>query len=465
MLAGHGRTATVKRVTLLAVCAATVALAAAACGTSGNSSQNAASGSAGGSTASASAACAGPSAAPKVNGGGTLTVWLMDGSAPKGWAESLNSAFEAAHPGWHIKYQIQEWDGIVAKMNKALSSSTPPDVVELGNTQAVSYAEAGELADLTNMSNEFNCSQWNSALKDSGAFDGKQYALPFYGANRTVIYRKDMFANAGISSTPKTDAEWIADMAKLKAANANDPEFQAMYLPGQEWYTLLSFIWQKGGDVAKESNGKFTATLNTPQAQAGINLYKQLYQASGTTAPKDTDEATPAQSDVVAKDGGHVAMMIGLPWEEAGVVTDDKSLDGKLGAFPIPGNSASQTAPVFLGGSDLGIAANSKNSTAAQAYLAMLANSNYQGQLASAGAVPGTSTDVSGLASNPVGVAMGQASKDGKVTPITPNWATVEAGNNPLKTMMTAVLQGSKSTQQAAQDADTALNKILQSGN
>ncbi len=64
--------------------------------------------------------------------------------------------------------------------------------------------------------------------------------------------------------------------------------------------------------------------------------------------------------------------------------------------------------------------------------------------------MPGTSTDVSGLASNPVGAAMGTASKNGKITPLTPNWAAVEAGNNPLKTMLTAVLTGSKSTSQAA---------------
>lgn len=456
-----------KRVTLLAACAATVALAAAGCGsgTPSASGGNSAGSGGGSAAAPASPACAGSSAAPSVSGGGTLTVWLMDGSAPKGWAEQLNSQFERAHPGWKVKYEIQEWDGIVAKLNKALSSSSPPDVVELGNTQAVSYAEAGELADLTGISNEFNCSQWNSALKDSGAFDGKQYAIPFYGANRTVIYRKDMFAKAGITSTPKTDAEWIADMQKLKQTYANDPEFQAMYLPGQEWYTLLSFIWQKGGDVAKDHNGTFTATLNTPQARAGIDLYKQLYQASGTTAPKDTDEANPAQSDVMAKDGGHVAMMVGLPWEEAGVATDDPQLADKLGAFPIPGDTAGRTAPVFLGGSDLGIAANSKNSAAAQAYLALESSGTFQGLLAKNGSVPGSSTDLSQLATNPVGSAMGAASKDGKVTPITPTWAAVEAGNNPLKTMMTAVLQGSKSTRQAAQDADAALNKILQSGN
>jgi N,N'-diacetylchitobiose transport system substrate-binding protein len=455
----------VKRVTLLAVCAATVALAAAGCGSSTPQSSGSGGGTGSAPAASASPACAGNSTPPSVSGGGTLTVWLMDGSAPKGWAEQLNSQFTKAHPGWKINYQIQEWDGIVAKLNKALSSSEPPDVVELGNTQAVSYAEAGELADLTGMSNEFQCSQWNQALKDSGAFDQKQYAIPFYGANRTVIYRKDMFAHAGIKTPPTTDAQWLADLGKLKTAYASDPEFQAMYLPGQEWYTLLSFIWDQGGNVAKDKNGTFTATLNTPQAQAGINFYKQLYNASGTTAPKDTDEANPTQSDVMAKDGGHVAMMIGLPWEEAGVATDDPQLANQLGAFPIPSHTAGKTAPVFLGGSDLGIAANSKNSAAAQAYLAMEAGSQYQGLLADNGSVPGSSTNLSGLSANPVGPAMGTASKDGMVTPITPNWATVEAGNNPLKTMLTAVLSNQKSTKQATADADTALNKILQAGN
>ncbi|HEX5116498.1 MAG TPA: extracellular solute-binding protein [Pseudonocardiaceae bacterium] len=454
-----------KRVTLLAVCAATVALAAAGCGSSTPQSSGSGGAPGGAKPASASPACAGSSTPPSVSGGGTLTVWLMDGSAPKGWAEQLNAEFAKDHPGWKINYQIQEWDGIVAKLNKALSSTSPPDVVELGNTQAVSYAEAGELADLTSMSNEFQCSQWNQALKDSGAFDQKQYAIPFYGANRTVIYRKDMFAKAGIKTPPTTDAQWIADLGKLKAANANDPEFQSLYLPGQEWYTLLSFIWDQGGDVAKDKNGTFTATLNTPQAQAGINFYKQLYNASGTTAPKDTDEANPTQGDVMAKDGGHVAMMIGLPWEEAGVATDDPQLANQLGAFPIPSHTAGKTAPVFLGGSDLGIAANSKNSAAAQAYLALLASSKYQGLLADNGSVPGTSTDLTGLSANPVGPAMGLASKDGEVTPITPNWATVEAGNNPLKTMLTAVLSGTKTTQQAVNDADSQLNKILQSGN
>lgn len=453
-----------KRVTMLAVCAATVALAAAGCGNSSNSSQGSGGSSSGGASASSVPACAGSSTAPSPSGSGTLTVWIMDGSLSDSTSKALNAEFEQKYPGWKVNYQVQEWNGIGAKLNKALSSSSPPDVVELGNTQAVSYAEAGELEDVTGKSNEFNCAQWNQALALSGSYQGKQYSVPFYGANRTVIYRKDMFTKAGITAPPTTTSEWISDMAKLKSAYSNDPEFQAMYLPGQDWYAMLSFIWDNGGDIAKQgSDGKFTATLNSPQAQAGINFYKQLYQASGTTAPKDTDEATPMQSDVVSKDGGHVAQFIGLPWEEAGVVKNDPQLASQLAAFPIPSKDAGKTAPVFLGGSTIGIAANSKNQSAAEAYVAMLSDSKYQGLIAQGGAVPGTSTDVSGLASNPVGAAMGAASKNGKITPLTPAWAAVEAGNNPIKTMMTAVLNGT-STSQAASDADTALNKILQSG-
>jgi len=58
-----------------------------------------------------------------------------------------------------------------------------------------------------------------------------------------------MFAKAGITP-PTTNAEWLADMAKLKTAYSSDSQFQALYLPGQDWYVALSFIWDQGGDVA-----------------------------------------------------------------------------------------------------------------------------------------------------------------------------------------------------------------------
>lgn len=391
---------------------------------------------------------------------GTVTVWLMSGSAPTTLTDALNKEFEAAHPGVKVKYEIQQWDGIQQKLTTALASGAPPDVIEIGNTQTAAFAsQDGVLTDLTADKDSFNGSQWLKGLADSGSYDGKTYGVPFYAANREVIYRKDMFEQAGIAKPPASNDEWIDAIGKLKAKFGSDPDFQALYMPGQNWYALLSFIWDNGGDIAKADGKNYKATLDTPEAKAGLDFYKKLVDTSGTKAPKDADEAKPQQATVYG--AGKVAMMIGLPWELATAAKTDASLTGKTGAFAIPSKTAGQTAPVFLGGSNLAIPANSKNVAAAKEYIKLLSSPKYQSQLAASGVVPGTSTDLSGLDKDPLGSVMAKASANGKAVPASPKWGDVESGQNPVKDMLTAYLTGKKTLDQATADANAALNKLI----
>lgn len=409
------------------------------------------------------AGCAGSSGSDAGSGSApqnsTLTVWLMSGSAPSTLTDALNKEFQAAHPGVTVNYQVQAWDGIQQKLTTALAGGTPPDVIEIGNTQTPAFASQGVLTDLTDSVNTFNGPQWLAGLKASGQFDGKTYGVPFYAANREVLYRKDMFTEAGIAAPPTSDAEWLADIAKLKTKFGSDAGFQPLYLPGQYWYTLLSFIWDNGGDVATANGTSFKATLDSAGSQAGLAFYKQLVDTSGTTAPKDADEETPPEAGIYA--GGKVAMFIGTPGEVATAAKTDPSLTAKTGAFPIPSKTAGQTAPVFLGGSNLSIPVNSKNADLAKAYVALLSSAKYQTQLAAAGVVPGTSTDVSALNSDPLASVMATASKNGRAVPASPKWGDVESGQNPLKDMLTAYLTGKKTLQQATSDADAALDKLI----
>ena len=419
----------------LAVGAAALSVAVAGCGTS---SDNA----------------GGDSGEPK-----TLTVWLMDGSAPTTLTDALNKEFQDSHPGVTVKYEIQKWGGIQEKLTTALTSNNPPDVIELGNTQTAKFAAEETLYDLSGDVSDLNGDQWLSGLKDSLTWDGKQYGMPFYAANRTVIYRTDLFEAAGIASAPTSRDEWVAAIEKLKAANAADPDFQSLYLPGQSWYTLLSFIWDEGGDVAQPQGSAWAGALDTPQAKAGVDFYKKLVDVSGTKAPKDADEATPQQMEVFGT--GKVGMMIGLPWELAGAVKANPELESKTAAFPIPSKTAGKAAPVFLGGSNLAIPASSQNPDLAKAYLKLLSSKKYQDMLAEGGSVPGTSTDTQKLATNPLGKALAESAPNGKVTPTTPAWAAVEAGQNPLKDMLTAYLTGAKSLDEATSEANSSLSKTL----
>ncbi len=391
---------------------------------------------------------------------GDVTVWLMTGSAPSTLTDALNKEFEAAHPGVKVKYEIQQWDGIQQKLTTALAGGTPPDVIEIGNTQTAAFAsQEGVLTDLSADKDSFNGAQWLKGLADSGTYDGKTYGVPFYAANREVIYRKDMFEQAGIAKPPTSNDEWIDAITKLKTKFGSDPDFQPLYMPGQNWYALLSFIWDNGGDIAQPDGKKFKATLDSAGAKAGLDFYKKLVDTSGTKAPKDADEAKPQQATVYG--AGKVAMMIGLPWELPTAAKTDPSLTAKTGAFAIPSKTAGQSAPVFLGGSNLAIPANSKNAAAAKEYIKLLSSAKYQGQLAAAGVVPGTSTDLTGLDKDPLGSVMAKASTNGKAVPASPQWGDVESGQNPVKDMLTAYLTGKKTLDQATADANAALNKLI----
>ena len=48
-------------------------------------------------------------------------------------------------------------------------------------------------------------------LAEPGRIDGKQYGIPWYAANRVVIYNKDLFAQAGITPRRRPATEWLAD--------------------------------------------------------------------------------------------------------------------------------------------------------------------------------------------------------------------------------------------------------------
>ncbi|GGJ94626.1 sugar ABC transporter substrate-binding protein [Pilimelia anulata] len=393
-------------------------------------------------------------------GPGKLTVWLMTGSAPAALITELNKEFTDKHPGVAVDFQVQQWDGIQDKLTTALASNDPPDIVELGNTQAPKFVTAGALADLTADREALGGAHWLQGLAATGEKGGKTYATPFYAANRIVVYRKDLFRKAGIKETPRSLDELLTAGEKLQAENGGK-DFQALYLPGQSWYTLLSLVWARGGDVARESGGTWKGTLDSPEAQEGFRDYARLYEKL-SKGPVDQDEANPQQATVFAK--GRVGMFVGLPWEIATATAakgGDPKLADKIGAFPIPGPDG-KPAPVFLGGSNLAVAAGSDAAKEAKDWLALILSEKYQTKLAAGGVVPAlTNLGDSVFGDNQAATVMAEAAATGgRVTPPVPAWAAVEAGTNPIKDALTKVLRGTEVTKASKQASDAITAKL-----
>jgi N,N'-diacetylchitobiose transport system substrate-binding protein len=392
--------------------------------------------------------------------GKTITIWMQ--SDAQGWPDVIketNKRF-TAQTGAKVKIEWQNWSNYTTKMDSMFAGSSGiPDVIEMGNTQTASYMAAGALKDLSSDKSKFtNSDSWQKGLADTASYDGKLYAVPYYGGVRVVIYRKDLWSKAGVTSPPTTLHELFSDLGKVKKANASDSKFSAFYMPGQYWYAAMTFVHGAGGTIATQDGGKWTAQLGSQKAQHGLQNWKKLateYSTGGATK----NEAD--QDQVMAK--GHVAAIFGSGWEVGGV-TDKKTGNPKLAkdlaTFPMPSSTAGKAMPSFFGGSDLAIPAKASNAALGEKWISLYTDNKSQTELAKY-AIPNTTSLLTayeqGSAANK---AAGEAAAQTWVTPTSPNWANVESANI-LQNMLENIATGKQSISTATKAADKQIDKTL----
>jgi N,N'-diacetylchitobiose transport system substrate-binding protein len=174
-------------------------------------------------------------------------------------------------------------------------------------------------------------------------------------------------------------------------------------------------------------------------------------------APKDGDETT----DKDAFGQGKAAMIIDPGWMVGTISQEHPELKSKIGVFPVPGKTAEQTAPVFLGGSTLSVAAGSDARDAAYDWVKILAGKQIQTKLATEGGVIPNSVDLLDVHKNdPILSVFDQAAKNSRFTPSTPNWATVESSTI-LQDMLVQIFTGKASVADATESASAAITDKL----
>jgi N,N'-diacetylchitobiose transport system substrate-binding protein len=249
-----------------------------------------------------------------------------------------------------------------------------------------------------------------------------------------------------------------ADLDKVKAANAKDPHFSAFYMPGKNWYAAMSFVYGAGGKIADNSGGQWAGGLSSAQAQQGLASWQTIatkYSVGGATKDESDQDAIMAQ--------GHVAAILGNGWE-VGAVTDPKTGNPKLApnlaTFPMPGTSAGQYTPSFLGGSNLAVPAKAPNAGLGAQWIKYFTDNTSQTALAKY-AIPNTTSLLTVYeGQTQANQSTGEAAKNTWFVPNTPNWANVES-NNILQNMLESIATGKSSIADAAASADKKIADTL----
>jgi len=421
-----------------------------------------------GSSGSSSAAAAAPA---------KLTVWRMGASVPSQvtWMKGVVKQFHKDFPQYKNTKVVVDWipwtNRTTDWTNALTSGKGGPDITELGNTDTPGVAAEGALANITSEVKAWKPgSEIISGNLANDTISGSNYAVPWFGGVRGIWYRKDQFAAAGITSAPTTWAELTADAKKLMAKY---PGTYGLGAPSDYTNAIVSFIWGAGGQVAVQKGGKWVAELNTPQSEAGIKFYADLLLTEHVSPSKYIGEtelgapgATSGGSDEdFAK--GTLDMYIDGPWAESSLEAVSTKYESDWASFPIPSENGPNPAPAFAGGSDLGVWAKSPNKTASWDLISVMDNPSNATTFANLqGFFPEFTSALSGGKYSGSAVMSGFA-KAAAYTQISPlnskNWATADATDAIIPTMMKSLMQGASFTATVTK-ANTELQNVLNTG-
>jgi N,N'-diacetylchitobiose transport system substrate-binding protein len=408
------------------------------------------------------AGCAGGGgSAPSEPSTGDLTVWLVGADTPQTARDYLKETFEDENEGWTLTVEEKTWADVSDTYTAALSSNDAPDVVEVGNTQALGFADAGLFLDISDIQEQLGGDDLLSGLVDAGTYEGALYAAPYYAGGRIVFYTPQIVGD----TLPETLEDYVAKGVELKTDTVS-----GIYAPGKDWYNALPYVWAYGGEIAVQDGDEWDAQFSSDESLEGLELLQEVY-LNASVAPVDGNERL-GNIDFCNGEVGFLSSPAwaagnitgAWPWgdEAAGEEVSNGCPDtyGKdLGAFALPGLEAGTTAPIFAGGSNIAVATKSDSPEKAKAALTIMLSEGYQKLLAEQGLTPGIKSAASALPDTAIAKAQAEALANSKFTPTSPNWAEVEAAQV-IPDALVKIAQGGD-VKAIAEELDAAIEAIL----
>lgn len=296
-----------------------------------------------GAAAVALSACTGGSVTGNSSGGSgktQLTLWWnYTGTSAKS-AQSLIDGFNKSQSKYQVTAQFgAPSDQFDSKLINAIKNKQGPNIV-LGDSTPQNIGQVVQTGQVLPLepylgasSSTITKDDFTAGMLSTGTFNGTLYTLPTDVGDYAMVYNKQMFKDAGITSPPKTWADLAADAKKLTKGTSQ----YGIYLPisSGEWpvFTWESTLWSAGGQLLSSDNSK--VEFNSPQGVQALTAWVDMIK-NGSAYPQSLFTST--------NNGGTAAVTA----KKAAMTYDgaydlsiyDQSLGANnVGVFPVPGIS------------------------------------------------------------------------------------------------------------------------------
>jgi sorbitol/mannitol transport system substrate-binding protein len=309
--------------------------------------------------------------------GGKTTITVATVANPQMQdIQKLASNFEKDNPNITIKFVILPENELRDRVTQDIATKGGQyDVVTIGPFEAPQWAKNGwieNLSPFTQKDTSYDVNDLIPTVAKALSYNNGLYAVPFYGESSFLMYRKDLFDQAGLKMPAQPTWDQVAQFArKLNDPKKNQAGICLRGLPG----------W-----------GELFAPLNTVVNTFGGRWYDMNWNAQLTEAPfkqatqfyvnlvKDAGEPGAPNSGftecLTSYSQGHAAM-----WYDATVAAslleDPKSskVVGKNGYAPAPVKDTSWSG--WLWAWSLAMPSTSKNKDAAWKFMSWATSKDY----------------------------------------------------------------------------------------
>ena len=215
-------------------------------------------------------------------GSGTVTVAIVANPQMRDIQE-FTKEFNREHPDITVRYVTLPENEARARITQDVATKAGQfDVVMIGTYEAPIWGRNDWLTELNDYAaedKEYDVDDLMPAVRKGLTADGDLYALPFYGESSMLMYRKDLFEQAGLTMPDKPTWTEVAEFARqLKTPDRAGICLRGLPGWGEQLAPLDTVINTFGGRWYDEN---WNAQLTSPATAKAVSFYIDLIKEAG----------------------------------------------------------------------------------------------------------------------------------------------------------------------------------------
>ncbi|MCT9818867.1 ABC transporter substrate-binding protein [Microbacterium sp. W1N] len=300
----------------------------------------------------------------EVKGDVKVVTWRTD-LVEDGTYDKWIAEFNKTYPD--VKVTVEGITDYAGEMLTRMSTSNYGDVIGIPAIKPEQYDQFLEpLGDTSSFEDTYR-------FLPAASFDGTQYGIAWGGNANGVVYNKRVWEEAGVTTPPTTEEEWLADLQKIKDSTDAIPLY-TNYKDG--WPLTQSF--GNLGVVTDDPDAPITMAEDKAPWTEGTDVYaidSLLFDSVAAGLTEDDPLTTNWEQSKIDLGTGKIATMTLGSWAISQMQTaaeDNGASADDIGYMAFPANVDGKQLAVIGGDYNLAVSKHSASKAASWAFIKFL---------------------------------------------------------------------------------------------